>query len=250
MTPEEFRKAGHALIDWIADYRANIESRKVMAQSAPGDIKAMLPPAPPKQGEAFEVIAADIDRVVMPGIANWQHPRFFGYFPASGLLASVLGDLLSSGLGVVGLAWQSSPALTEVEEVVIDWTRQMLGLSPAWSGVLNDTASTSTLVALLCARERTTNYSLGRGGLQAEPKPLIVYTSAQRHSSVEKAALLAGFGREQGRLVPHDTAYAMRPYVLDALIQADIAAGNQPCAVVATTGTTTSTALDPLAPRQ
>ena len=123
----------------------------------------------------------------------------------------MLGDLLSSGLGVIGLAWQSSPALTEVEEVTVDWMRQMLGLSAAWSGVLNDTASTSTLVALLCARERTTNYSLSRGGLQAEAKPLIVYTSAQSHSSVEKAALLAGFGREHVRMVPHDTAYAMRP---------------------------------------
>lgn len=247
MTPEEFRKAGHALIDWIADYRANVESRKVMAQSAPGDIKAMLPPTPPKQGEPFDEIAADIDRVVMPGITNWQHPRFFGYFPSNGTFASVLGDLLSSGLGVIGLAWQSSPALTEVEEVTVDWMRQMLGLSAEWSGVLNDTASTSTLVALLSARERATNYSLSRGGLQAEPKPLIVYTSAQSHSSVEKAALLAGFGREHVRMVPHDTAYAMRPYLLDALIRADLAAGNQPCAVVATTGTTTSTALDPIA---
>jgi len=247
MTPEEFRKAGHALIDWIADYRANVESRKVIAQSAPGDIKALLPPAPPKQGEAFDAIAADIDRVVMPGITHWQHPRFFGYFPSNSTFASVLGDLLSSGLGVIGLAWQSSPALTEVEEVVVDWMRQMLGLSPAWSGVLNDTASTSTLVALLCARERTSNYSLSRGGLQTAAKPLIVYTSAQSHSSVEKAALLAGFGREHVRVVPHDSAYAMRPYALDALIQADMAAGNRPCAVVATTGTTTSTALDPLA---
>ncbi len=247
MTPDEFRKAGHALIDWIADYRATVESRKVIAQSAPGDIKAKLPPAPPKTGESFEVIAADIDCVVMPGITNWQHPRFFGYFPCNGLFASVLGDLLSSGLGVIGLAWQSSPALTEVEEVTLDWMRQMLGLSPAWSGVVNDTASTSTLVALLCARERATNYSLGRGGLQAEDKPLIVYTSAHSHSSVEKAALLAGFGREHVRVVPHDTAYAMRPYALDALIQADLAAGNLPCAVVATTGTTTSTALDPIA---
>lgn len=247
MTPDEFRKAGHALIDWIADYRATVESRPVIAQSTPGEIKAMLPPAPPTTGEAFGDIAADIDRVVMPGITHWQHPRFFGYFPSNGLFASVLGDLLSSGLGVIGLAWQSSPALTEVEEVTLDWIRQMLGLSPAWSGVLNDTASTSTLVALLSARERATNYCLARGGLQAEPKPLIVYTSAQSHSSVEKAALLAGFGREHVRMVPHDTAYAMRPYALDALIQADLAAGNRPCAVVATTGTTTSTALDPLA---
>ena len=247
MTPDEFRKAGHVLIDWIADYRATVESRPVIAQSAPGDIKVKLPPAPPNTGEPFDQIAADIDRVVMRGITHRQHPRFFGYFPSNGLFASVLGDLLSSGLGVIGLAWQSSPALTEVEEVTLDWMRQMLGLSTSWSGVLNDTASTSTLVALLCARERATNYSLGRGGLQAETKPLIVYTSAHSHSSVEKAALLAGFGREHLRMVPHDTAYAMRPYALDALIQADLAAGNQPCAVVLTTGTTTSTALDPIA---
>ena len=247
MTPDEFRRAGHALVDWIADYRANIESRKVIAQSAPGEIKAMLPTAPPPQGEPFDAITADLDTIVMPGITHWQHPRFFGYFPSNGLFASVLGDLLSSGLGVIGLTWQSSPALTEVEEVAIDWMRQMLGLSPAWSGVLNDTASTSTLVALLCARERSTNYSLGRGGVQAETAPLIVYTSAHSHSSVEKAALLAGFGRAHVRVVPHDTAYAMRPYALDALIQADLAAGHRPCAVVATTGTTTSTALDPIA---
>lgn len=247
MTPEEFRNAGHRLVDWIADYRARIESRPVMAQTAPGAVKALLPPAPPRKGEPFDEIFEDIDRVVVPGLTLWQHPRFFGYFPSNGLLASVLGDFLSTGLGVLGLAWQSSPALTEVEEVTADWLRQMLGLSEAWNGVIQDTASTSTLVALMCAREKTTKYSLDRGGLQAEPSPLIVYTTAQSHSSVEKAALLAGFGREHIRIVPHDTAYAMRAYALDALIQADLAAGHRPCAVVATTGTTTSTALDPLA---
>jgi aromatic-L-amino-acid decarboxylase len=247
MTPEEFRKAGHKLVDWIADYRAGVESRAVMAPSKPGAIKAMLPPNPPAKGESFDAIYRDIDRVVMPGITNWQHPRFFGYFPSNGLLASVLGDFLSTGLGIIGLAWQSSPALTEVEEVATGWMRQMLGLSENWSGVIQDTASTSTLVALICAREKTTGYGLARGGLQAEPAPLVVYTTAHSHSSVEKAALLAGFGRDHIRIVPHDTAFAMRPYALDALIQADLAAGHRPCAVVATTGTTTSTALDPLA---
>ncbi len=182
----------------------------------------------------------------MPGITTWQHPRFFGYFPSNALLSSVLGDYVSTGLGVIGLAWQSSPALTEVEEVVTDWMRQMLGLSEAWSGVINDTASTSTLVALLCARERSSNYSLSRGGLQAEAQPLVVYASAQSHSSVEKAALLAGFGKQHVRIVPHEGSYAMRPESLDAMIQADLDAGLRPCAVVATTGTTTSTALDPL----
>ena len=246
MTAEEFRKAGYRVVDWIADYRARIESRPVMAQTAPGEVKAKLPAFPPQQAEAFDEIFKDVDRVVAPGLTSWQHPRFFGYFPSNSLLASVLGDFLSTGFGIIGLAWQSSPALTEVEEVTTDWMRQMLGLSEQWSGVIQDTASTSTLVALLCAREKSTQYGLSRGGLQAETSPLIVYTTAHSHSSVEKAALLAGFGREHIRVVPHDTAYAMRAYALDALIRADLAAGHRPCAVVATTGTTTSTALDPL----
>ncbi len=244
MTSEEFRRAGYRVIDWIADYRASIESRRVMASSEPGEIKASLPASPPLQPEPFDALLADFDRVVGPGITHWQHPRFFGYFPASGLLASVLGDFLSTGLGVIGLAWQSSPALTEVEEVTTDWLRQMLGLSDAWSGVIQDTASTSTLVALLCARERSTDYGLGRGGLQAEPAPLIVYTSGHSHSSVEKAALLAGFGRDHVRVVPHDAAYAMRSDALATMVREDRARGYLPCAVVATCGTTTSTAFD------
>jgi aromatic-L-amino-acid/L-tryptophan decarboxylase len=247
MSPEEFRRAGHRLIDWIADYRATVESRPVMAPTSPGQIKARLPASPPEKPEAFDEIIKDLDQIVLPGITTWQHPRFFGYFPSNALLSSVLGDYVSTGLGVIGLAWQSSPALTEVEEVAADWMRQMLGLSAAWSGVINDTASTSTLVALLCARERSSNYSLSRGGLQAEAQPLVVYASAQSHSSVEKAALLAGFGKHHLRIVPHEGSYAMRSESLDAMIQADLDAGRRPCAVVATTGTTTSTALDPLA---
>ena len=246
MNPEEFRKAGHRLIDWIADYRAGVESRPVLAQTAPGEIKAKLPASPPLTPESFDAIVSDVDRIVMPGITTWQHPRFFGYFPSNAVLSSVLGDYLSTGLGVIGLAWQSSPALTEVEEVMTDWMRQMLGLSDAWSGVINDTASTSTLVALLCARERASEYSLGRGGLQAEAQPLVVYTSAHSHSSVEKAALLAGFGKAHVRIVAHDAEFAMRADALDVMVADDLAAGRRPCAVVATTGTTTSTAFDPL----
>lgn len=247
MTPEEFRTAGHRMVDWIADYRAGVETRAVAAPAAPGEVRAKLPVSPPQQGETFDAIYRDIDTVVMPGVTHFQHPRFFGYFPANALPASVLGDMLSTGLGVIGLAWQSSPALTEVEEVTTDWMRQMLGLSDAWSGVIQDTASSSTLVALICARERATQYGLGRGGLQAEAAPLIIYTTAHSHSSVEKAAVLAGFGREHIRVVPHDSAFAMRAYALDALLQADAAAGNRPCAVVVTVGTTTSTAIDPVA---
>jgi aromatic-L-amino-acid decarboxylase len=246
MTPEEFRKYGHAVVDWIADYRTRLESLPVMARTAPGEVKAKLPASPPQTPEAFDAILADLDRVVLPGLSLWQHPRFFGYFPANAMLASVLGDTVSSGLGIIGLAWQSSPALTEVEEVVTDWLRQMVGLSSAWSGVIQDTASTSTLVALLSARERTSGYSLARGGLQAEAEPLVVYVSGHSHSSVDKAALLAGFGRDNIRLVAHDERYAMRADALEAAIRADLAAGKAPCAVVATTGTTTTTAVDPV----
>jgi aromatic-L-amino-acid decarboxylase len=246
LTPEEFRAAGHRLIDWIADYRAGVESRPVMPATEPGDVRKQLPAHPPETPESFDAIVADLDRVIVPGLLHWQHPRFFGYFPSNGSLASVLGDYVSTGLGVLGLAWQSSPALTELEEVVTDWMREMLGLSTAWSGVIQDTASTSTFVSLLCARERTTNYGLSRGGMQAEPRPLVVYTSAHSHSSVDKAALLAGFGRENIHVIPHDDTYAMRPDALADIIAADIRTGSTPCAIVATTGTTTSTALDPI----
>ena len=246
MTPEEFRAAGHRVIDWIADYRSRVEQYPVMAQTEPGAIKALLPSAPPDAPEALDAIIADRERIVVPGLSHWQHPRFFGYFPCNGSLASVLGDYVSTGLGVLGLAWQSSPSLTEVEEVATGWLRQMLGLSDAWHGVIQDTASTSTLIALICARERTTEFSLTRGGLQAEPRPLVVYTSAQSHSSVAKAALLAGFGRDNVRVIAHDAAYAMRGDALAAAIDADCRGGALPCAVVATSGSTTSTAFDPL----
>jgi len=246
MTPEEFRAAGHRLIDWIADYRTRVRTLPVMTPAEPGDIKRRLPARPPDAPESFDAIVRDLDEIVMPGLVHWQHPRFFGYFPSNGSLASVLGDYVSTGLGVLGLAWQSSPALTELEEVATGWMRDMLGLSGAWSGVIQDTASTSTLVALICARERTTGYALSRGGLQSEPHPLVVYTSAHSHSSVEKAALLAGFGRDNIHVVPHDAQYAMRPDALGEAIDADRRRGATPCAVVATVGTTTSTALDPI----
>nr|WP_286088919.1 DOPA decarboxylase [Pseudomonas sp. MWU13-3659] len=246
VTPEQFRQYGHQLIDLIADYRQTVAERPVMAQVEPGYLKAALPDTAPQQAEPFEAILKDVDQLLMPGLSHWQHPDFYGYFPSNGTLSSVLGDFLSTGLGVLGLSWQSSPALSELEETTLDWLRQLLGLSSQWSGVIQDTASTSTLVALICARERTTDYALVRGGLQAQAKPLVVYVSAHAHSSVDKAALLAGFGRDNIRLIPTDEQFAMQPEALRAAIAKDLAAGNQPCAVVATTGTTTTTALDPL----
>ncbi len=248
MTPDEFRRFGHQLVDWLADYRSTLPERPVMARSAPGEIKASLPAAPPESPEPFEDILQDVERIVLPGLSLWQHPSFFGYFPSNATLASVLGDFLSTGLGVLGLSWQSSPALTELEEVMTDWMRQAVGLSDAWSGVIQDTASTSTLLALICARERTTGFGLAKGGLQAEPKALRVYVSEHSHSSVDKAALLAGFGRDNVLQVAVDKHFALRPEALAAAVEADRAKGLVPCAVVATTGTTTTTAVDPLAP--
>jgi aromatic-L-amino-acid decarboxylase len=247
MTPAEFRRYGHQMIEWLADYHEGLAERPVMAVTRPGEIRAALPPSPPQQPEDFSTIFADLDSIVLPGLSLWQHPRFFGYFPANAAPAGILGDFLSTGLGVLGLSWQSSPAVTEVEEVVTDWLRQMLSLASSWSGVIQDTASTSSLVALICARERATGYALARGGMQGEARPPRVYVSAHAHSSIDKAALLAGFGRENLRLVPFDAEFAMRPDALADMVAADIAAGDLPCAIVATVGTTATTALDPIA---
>ena len=248
MTPEEFRRLGHRIVDWVADYRERVASLPVMSRVAPGDIKAQLPQGPPTEPEPFEAVLRDLDRVILPGLSHWQHPRFFGYFPSNGELSSVLGDYLSTGFGVLGLSWQSSPALTELEEVTTDWMRQMVGLSAAWSGVIQDTASSCTLVALVCARERSSGFSLARSGLQGEGAPLVIYVSAHSHSSVEKAALLAGFGRANIHVVATDERHAMRADELARAVREDRAAGRVPCAVVATCGTTTTTAFDPLEP--
>jgi aromatic-L-amino-acid decarboxylase len=246
MTPEEFRKFGHDIVDRIADYRAGVATRPAMATVEPGATRAQLPAAPPAQPESFADILRDIDAIVLPALSHWQHPGFFAYFPSNASLASVLGDYVSTGLGVLGLSWQSAPALTELEEVATDWLRQMVDLSPAWNGVIQDTASTSTLVALISARERASGYALTGQGLQDSRSPLIVYVSSQSHSSVDKAALLAGFGRAHVRSIETDARHAMRADALETAMRDDRAHGRTPCAVVATIGTTTSTAIDPL----
>ncbi len=239
--------AGHALVDWIADHRTRIPDLPVQATTRPGEVAAALPAHAPETPEVFEAVLADLDRVVVPGITQTQHPAFFGWFPSNASLASVLGDFASSGVAALGITWQSAPALTEVEEVVTDWLRDLTGLSPAWKGAIHDTASTACLVALLAARERASDYSESRGGLQAEPAPLVVYTSPHAHSSVAKAALLAGFGKDNLRLVDVDPAtYAMRPEALATAMADDAAAGRRPAAVVAAVGTTGTTATDPV----
>lgn len=249
LSDEQFRRLGHRLVDWIADYRQRCASLPVRAQAPAGSVRASLPPHPPEHPEDLEsALFTDLEQILLPAATHWQHPSFFAYFPSNASLASTLAEFLAAGLGQNGINWQASPVLSELEEVSTDWLRQLLGLTPAWQGVIQDTASTATLVALLCARERTTAHAQTRGGLQSEPAPLTIYTSSQAHSSVEKAALLAGIGRHHLRTVPVDDAtLALRPDALATMLADDTAAGLRPCAIVATIGTTATTAVDPLA---
>jgi aromatic-L-amino-acid/L-tryptophan decarboxylase len=248
MTPEEFRHHGHDLVDWIADTRMRIHAGQLPALSKNklGDLRLALPAAAPQYGESFDVIMHDLERLILPACSHFQHPSFFAYFPSNHSLASVLGDYVSTGLAQLGLNWASSPALTELEQVTTDWFRQMLGLTDAWSGVIHDTASTSTLVALLCARERASGYSAAEGGLQGQAAALVVYASAQAHSSIAKAVLLAGYGRNNFRSISTDAEHALRTELLSETIETDLRAGLKPACIVATVGTTTTTAVDPL----
>jgi aromatic-L-amino-acid/L-tryptophan decarboxylase len=249
MTPDEFRRHGRAVVDWIADYYERIESYPVLSQVRPGEIRASLPPAPPEQGEPFEAILKDVDELILPGITHWQSPSFFAFFPANASGPAILGDLLSSGLGVQGMLWATSPACTELETHVLDWLSGMLGLpdrfksSTAGGGVIQDTASSAALCALLAARERATSYQTNEEGCDGK---LVAYTSAQAHSSIEKAVKIAGIGRRNLRLIEVDERYAMRADALASQIRSDRAAGLQPCFVAATVGTTSSNAIDPL----
>jgi aromatic-L-amino-acid decarboxylase len=245
MSPEEFKRVGYALIDWIAEYRQRLEQLPVMAQVQPGDIRALFNPAPPQKPEGLERIQDELG-ALLPGLTNWQSPNFFAWFPSNAPLSSVLADLLATGLGQTGITWQASPALSEVEEVMMSWLRQMLGLPEAFQGVIQDTASTATFVAFLTAREWASGYSQNRGGLQGKQRPLTVYVSDQAHSSVPKGALLAGFGQDNLRLIETDDQFALRVDALEAAVERDLAEGRKPCAVVAAVGTTVSTAIDPV----
>ncbi len=248
MTPEEFRTAGHALIDWIADFRSDIEQYPVKAQVKPGEVRGQFDPKAPEATVGFDELLSSLDRIVVPGMTHVQHPMFFGWFPANASLASVLGDLASSGLGGLGISWESAPALTEVEEVVCEWMRQLTGLGESWRGTIHDTASTSAVTALLVARERATDLLQNRGGLATAESSLVVYTTTQAHSSVAKAALLAGYGWDNIRNVDIDpVTSAMLPDALAEAMDADLAAGKIPAVVIAGVGTTGVTAFDPVA---
>jgi aromatic-L-amino-acid decarboxylase len=249
VTPDEFRHHGHAVIEWIARYLENVERYPVLSRARPGDVRARLPPHPPAEGEAFDAILRDMDDVILPGITHWQSPNFFAYFPANASGPAILGDLLASGLGVQGMLWATSPACTELETHVLDWLVDLLGLPHAFTsagaggGVILDTASSAVLCALVAARERATGFVTKRRGLD---RTLTAYASREAHSSVEKAAGIAGIGRDQLRLVDVDDACAMRPKALARAIADDVRAGRTPFFVVATAGTTSSAAADPV----
>ncbi|HYG36388.1 MAG TPA: pyridoxal-dependent decarboxylase [Clostridia bacterium] len=249
MTADEFRRWGHAVVDWIADYQKRVESLPVLSTVKPGQIRELLPPVPPVQGEPFDRILADIDRVILPGITHWQSPNFFAFFPANTSGPSILGEMLSAGLGVQGMLWATSPACTELETHVLDWVADMLGLpaqfksSGAGGGVILDSASSAVLCALLAARERVTGFETNERGGNGK---LVAYTSPHAHSSVEKAVKVAGLGRENLRFVEVDAACAMRPEALASRIEMDRKAGLTPCFVSATVGTTSSNGFDPL----
>jgi aromatic-L-amino-acid decarboxylase len=250
MTSDEFRRHGHAVVDWIADYRDRIESLPVLSQVKPGEVRAALPPSAPLQGEPFAALLKDVEKIILPGITQWQSPNFFAYFPSNNSAPSILGDLLSSGLGVQGMLWSTSPACTELETHVLDWLVPMLGLpekflsSSTGGGVIQDTASSAVLCALLAGRERATNFTSNQKGCDGR---LVAYASSETHSSLEKAAMIAGIGRANLRLIDVDENFAMRPEALARQIETDKRAGLIPCFVCATVGTTSSNAIDPVA---
>jgi len=251
--PERFREEGRAVVDWIADYWASLPSRPVSPALSPGDVRSHLPSQPPEAAEPLANVLADLDRIIAPGLLHWQHPAFFGYFPASTSGPSILGELLSAGIGVQGMLWATSPACTELETHVLDWLRGLLGLperfasSGTGGGVLQDSASSGVLVAMVAARERATALVTNHAGLAQDDRPLVAYASVDAHSSVEKAAGIVGIGRDWLRKIPLDATGRMDVDALASAMDADAATGRRPFFVAATVGTTASGAIDPVA---
>ena len=249
MSPETFREEGKKIIDWIADYYEQIENYPVLSQVKPGEIKSKLPESAPQTGESVDAMLKDLDEKIMPGITHWQSPGFFAYFNSNTSFPSILGDLLSSGLGVQGMIWATSPAATEVETRVLDWLAEMMDMPQQFrststgGGVIQDTASTGALAAIIAARERATNFQSNQNGYSEK---LIAYISSQTHSSVEKGIKIAGIGKENLRLIDVDETFAMRIDLLQKQIEADKANGFTPFFICGTVGTTSSTAIDPI----
>ena len=245
MDKETFRKFGHEFVDWVVDYLDSVEEYSVRAQIKPGEIINRLPDSAPVVGESMEDIFKDFKEIIFPGMTHWQHPSWFGYFPANNSPPSVLAELLTAGLGAQCMIWETSPAAAELEERVLDWLRRMLGLPEGMEGVIQDTASTTTMVALLTAREKATDFKTNREGIHEK---LFVYVSEEAHSSVEKGAKIAGYGKDNIRRIPVDENFAMIPAQLEVAIVADEKKGGKPACVIATVGTTSSSGMDPIRP--
>ena len=245
MDNNDFRKHAHELVDWMADYFEEVEDYPVKPDVQPGDILAQLPETAPEKSESFEAMFEDFKKIIMPGITHWESPNFMAYFPANKSYPSVLAEMLTATLGAQCMSWLTSPAATELEERVMEWLRELIGLPDNFTGVIEDTASTSTLCALLMAREKATDFKANNNGVPGD-KTFTVYCSSETHSSIEKDVKIAGFGRQNLRKVAVDEYFAMRPEALEEAIRKDLENGCKPAAVVATIGTTGSTAIDPL----
>jgi aromatic-L-amino-acid/L-tryptophan decarboxylase len=240
---EDFRRAGHETVDWIARYLSTVRDMPVLAQTRPGELLDALPRSAPEKGEPFADILSDFDRLIMPAVTQWNHPRFFAYFACTGSTPAILGEMLAAALNTNGLHWRTSPAVAELEQRALDWLREWIGLSDQWFGIVYDTASTSSMHAIVCAREMVDPDARTAGSRN----DLVLYTSNQSHSSIEKGAIAVGIGQQNVRKVASDSEFRMRPDALARMIEDDKRAGKRPFCAVATVGTTSSTSIDPVA---
>ncbi len=248
MSKEEFRRFGHELIDWVAEYLEHIEDLPVLAQIEPGDLKAQLPAVPPEKGEAMEKIIADVDRLIVPALTHWNHPSFFAYFATSTSGPGIFGELLSAAFDNKAMLWRTSPASTELEEVTLDWLRQMMGLDSGMTGIIYDTASVSSMHAMAAAREGAELRIREEGMSGRTDLPLLrVYVSEQAHSSIEKGVITLGLGQRGLRKIQTDSEFRMDTKALAAAIEEDKQNGMAPFCVVATVGTTSTSSIDPVA---
>src|SRR5438046_1768822 len=246
MPPDEFRRLGHEIIDWIADYFEHIEDLPVLAQIEPGDLKAQLPSTPPERGESMQAILADVDRLIVPALTHWSHPSFFAYFATSTSAPGIFGELLSAAFDVKSMLWRTSPASTELEEVTLDWLRQMIGLDPGMSGFIYDTASVSSMHAIAAAREGVELRIREEGMSGRTDLPLLrVYASEQAHSSIDKGIITLGLGQRSLRKIPVDKDFRMDAKALAEAIDEDKHRGFLPFCIVATVGTTSTSSIDP-----
>ena len=245
MNAEELRTFGHQAVDWVADYLSSIEDLPVKSQVKPGDILSQIADLPPTHGESLETLISDVNDIILPGITHWQHPNFQAYFPGNGSIPSFVAEIITAGLGAQCMVWETSPAAAELEEQMMNWLKSLMALPSAWHGVIQDTASTATLVALLTARERISQFQINKEGFG--PDRLRIYCSSETHSSIDKAVKIAGFGSDHLVKVAVDSSHGMLPQALRDQIKKDLDQGLTPCAVVGASGTTGSLGFDPFA---